>query len=342
MKRIVLLLSAFLLLFMTASCSSDDNNENIVADYNYGFSFSISVTDINNNNLLSANKSDDSYYIEDISIKSTREKDNITLVSQTYSTGLVSDETVTKLLVNVDSYESDGIIEHGFVIQWYDSKMADTIIFEIEKSNNDISCKSISVNNTLERFTSFPYSPQIIHITKITPSEYRLLDKNNSETLIEKEVDGLKFSFWLSDIDDKTTNIFNEKDVRERGFKFNMSLTNNSDRNIFIDNFEIEPYLSNIFNAYDDKFIGRSCAMFNDILLIHKIQPGETHFESMYWCNENMYNGKPLQTGKYYTYFGKNITYESGDNYDIGDATKTNTTRKTVKIPPMLINFEVK
>ena len=196
MKRIVFLLSAFLLLFMTESCSPGNNED--VTDNNYKFSFSILVTDINNKNLLSVNKSDDSYYIEDISIKSTHEKDNITFeknVLQTaYSTGLVADETVNipTLLVNVDSYGPDGIIEHGFVIQWDDSKMSDTIIFEIEKNKNDISCKSISVNNTLERFTSFPYfpySPQIIHITKITPLEYRLLDKNYNETLIEKEVD---------------------------------------------------------------------------------------------------------------------------------------------------------
>ena len=88
-----------------------------------------------------------------------------------------------------------------------------------------------------------------------TTVKFIVLDKNNSETLIEKEVDGLKFSFWLSDIDDKTTNIFDEKDVRERGFKFNISLKNNSNQNIFIGNSEISPYLSNIFNAYDDKFI---------------------------------------------------------------------------------------
>ena len=169
------------------------------------------------------------------------------------------------------------------------------------------------------------------------------LDFTENDTLIEKEVDGLKFSFWLSDMDDKRTNIFNKKDIRERGFNFNLSLTNNSDKNIYITNGDIEPFLSEVFDA-DSNYIGRSCALFNDIYILYKIQPGETHYESLFWCryDVNTRDAISLPAGKYYTYYSRSLTYRSGDNYDLFDDTKNTTTRKTIEIPSMFINFEVK
>ena len=347
MKHIFFLLVAFILLFMTASCSSDDNSEETVTTENkYNFSFSVMAVDINGNNLLSGIKSDDCYYIDDVSIKPLQENDNVTLETiddrNLYSADF--DAVDTKLLVSVDSYGFDGTITHQFVIQLNKNNniITDTISFEIEKNQNNILCKNIFVNNTLKLLADNSF-PQTIHIVKIAPSVYDQLEKNNNETLIEKEVDGLKFSFWLSDMDDKTTNIFDKKDIGERGFKFNMLLTNNSDQNIYIDNSNIGPYLSNVFDI-DNNYKGRSCVRFPQILALYKIQPGETHYESLSWCSYdlNIPDNTQLPAGKYYTYFGKNITYESGDNYDILDHTKTNTTRKTVKIPHMLINFEVK
>ena len=351
MKRIAFFICAFILLLITASCSSDKNEEPIITDNNYKFSFSIWVSDFNGNNLLSPYKSDEIYCIEDISVTPLHEKDIVNLETSAhktvYSNSLVADESFnsTSLVVNVESYGSDGIIPHEFVIQWEknNNKITDTIIYEIEKNNKNILCKNIFVNNAQKRLADEPSFPQTIYFAKINPSAYNLLDKNNNETRIEKEVDGLKFSFWLSDMDDKTTNIFNEKEVKERGFKFNMSLTNNRDQNIFIDNDAISPSLSNVFNS-DDVFIGRSCVNFLAIYTNYKIKPGETHYESLTWCSydENSLGSILLPAGKYYTFFYKNLKYESGDNYDIIDASKTNTSRKTIEIPHIFINFEVK
>jgi len=158
-------------------------------------------------------------------------------------------------------------------------------------------------------------------------------DDNSEEAIIEKGSDGLEFSFWLSDMDDKRTNIFDEKDIKERGFYFNMSLTNNSDKNIYITNGDIMPFLSEVFDT-DSNYIGRSCAQFTDIYILYKIQPGETHYESLFWCryNVNTHDAILLPAGNYYTYFSRSLTYKSGDNYDL----------KTIEIPPMYINFEVK
>ena len=169
------------------------------------------------------------------------------------------------------------------------------------------------------------------------------LDLTEIETLTKIEVDDLKFSFWLSDMDDKRTNIFDEKDIKERGFIFNMSLTNNSDQNIFIGSGQIAPYLSDVFDMHSN-YIGHSCAMHADILTIYKIQPGETHYEGSVWCgyDVNTFGAILLPAGKYYTNFNRNLTYRSGDNYDLFDDTKNTTTRKTIEIPSMFINFEVK
>ena len=349
MKRIAFFISAFILLLITASCSSDKNEEPIVTDNNYKFSFAIWVTDFNGNNLLSINKSDNNYYIEDISITPILKKDNVTfetVVDQTVYSSLVATEyNSAALFVHVNSYGSDGSISHEFVVQWKKNNRitTDTITYEIEKNYNNISCKSIFVNNTRKFLTDNPSFSQTIHLSKMAPSVYDLLDKNNSEVLIEKEIQGLKFSFWLSDMNDKITNTFDEKDVKERGFKFNMALTNNSGQNIFIDNDDIAPSLSNVFNS-DDVFIGRSCVNFLDIYTVHKIKPGETHYESLSWCSYyvNLWGSMLLPAGKYYTFFCKNLTYEFGDNYDMIDASKTNTTRKTIEIPHIFINFEVK
>ena len=167
--------------------------------------------------------------------------------------------------------------------------------------------------------------------------------ENHDLALVEKEIDGLKFSFWLSDMDGDTTNIFDEKDISERGFNFNMLLTNNSDQNIFIDNGDIGPYLSYVFDV-DSICIGSTCDTYVAIQIIDKIKPGETYFNSRRWCGSdvNSPNIKLLLAGKYYTYFGESIVYQSGDNFDILDETKSNTTRKTVEVPKMVINFEVK
>ena len=110
-----------------------------------------------------------------------------------------------------------------------------------------------------------------------------------------------------------------------------------------IGTYVIGPYLSNVFNA-DNNYIGRSCLKFQDILIIKKIQPGETYHESLLWCgyDVNTPDINPLPAGKYYSYYGKKLIYESGDIYDIFDYTKTNTTTKTIEIPYMFINFEVK
>ena len=350
MKRITSFLSVFALLFIIISCSTDNNKESeIIVDNNYKFSFSIAVTDFDGKYILSNTKSDDNFCTDDISIKPLKENDNVsfeTIVDQTtYSAGIIATETNNaKLLVNVESQEPDGIITHKFVIQWdkNNSKVTDTVTYEIEKTQNNISCKNLFVNNTQKYLTS-DHFPQFIYITKITPSVYNLLDKNNNEALLEKEIDGIKISFWLSDMDDKITNIFDEKDISERGFNFNISLTNNSDQNIFITNDVIGSYLSNVFNA-DNNYIGRTCHRFEQILAIYKIPPGETHYESLLWCgyDVNTPDISPLPAGKYYTYYGKKLTYESGENYDIFDDAKNNTTTKTIEIPYMFINFEVK
>ena len=349
MKRIALFLSALVLLYTITSCNDDNTKEIVVTESNYNFSFIIRLSDIHCNNLLSQIKSDDSFNVDDISIRPLQENDNVTvktIVDQTVcSAGLVADETVNsaKLLVDIDSYGSDGIITHEFVIQYdkNNSKTTDTITCEIDKNKTNILCKSILVNNIRKSLADGSF-PQSILIMKTAPSVYNSIDKDNYETLIEKEVDGLKFSFWLSDMDDKTTNIFDEKDIRERGFKFNMSLTNNTDRNVFTKN-EFGPYLSDVFDI-NNNYKGRSCRMFDFLLRIDKIQPGETRYESIPWCSYDVNNPdiELLPVGKYYTYFSKSYTYEHGDNYDNFDHTKTNTTRKTIDIPLMYINFEVK
>ena len=359
MKQIYFLISAFMFLFMTASCGHDNNNEDTVfIDNNYEFSFVIELSDIYNNNLLSyVNSGDSLYNADNISIKSLQEDDNVTfktVVNQTssYSAGLVADETNSaRLLVDVDSYGADGIIKHDFVIQWdkNNNKKTDTITCEIYKNNNNITLNSLLVNN-IRNPLSDGYFPQTIRILKVAPSLFNVIDKNNNETLIEKEVDGIKFSFWLSDMDDNITNIFDANDVCGRGLKFNMSLTNNTDQNIFIDDKgDVSRYLRNVFDI-DNNYIGRNYIVYQDILAIAKIQPGETHHESVSWMvfetmtsyDISMPYICSLPAGKYFTYFCKSFTYEHGDNYDIFDHSKTNTTRKTIDVPLMYINFEVK
>ena len=359
MKQIYFLISAFMFLFMTASCGHDNNSEDTVfIDNNYEFSFVIELYDINNNNLLSYVQYVDSLFnADDISIKSLQEDDNVTFrtdVDRTlsYGTRLVADDrNSTRLIVDVDSYGADGIIKHDFVIQWNknNSKMTDTISCDIYKNNNNITINSLRVNNIGVPLANDFYR-QTIRILKIAPLLFNQIDKNNNETLLEREVDGLKFSYWLSDMDDKITNIFDAKDVCERGLKFNMSITNNTDQNIFLDDKgDVSRYLRNVFDI-DNNYIGREYIVFQDILAIAKIQPGETHYESVPWIlydtmpdhDEIMPHPCSLPVGNYFTYFCRNFTYEQGDNYDIFDHSKTNTTKKTIEIPLMYINFEVK
>ena len=160
--------------------------------------------------------------------------------------------------------------------------------------------------------------------------------------IIEKEIDGLKFSFWLSDKDGNETNIFDEEDVKERGFLLNISLTNNGDKNIFIDDTVFSQSFSNVFNAVDN-YVGWSCFMVPDIYIVYKIQPGETHYKSIPWgiYDEHINCTMILPAGKYHTSFSKKFTYEYGDNYNLTDIVKTTKT-KTIEIPDMLIDFEVK
>ena len=346
-------------LFMTASCGHDDNSgEPVVTNNNYKFSFVIELSDIYNNNLLSYVQHVDSLFNADnISIKSLQEDDIVTFKTDvdrtlSYGAGLVADDkNSARLLVDVASYGFDGMIKHDFVIQWdkNNSKITDTITCEIYKNNNNITINSLLINNIRNPLADVSF-PQTIRILKIAPLLFNQIDKNNNETLIEKEVDGIKFSFWLSDMDDNITNIFDANDVCGRGLKFNMSLTNNTDQNLFIDDKgDVSRYLRNVFDI-DNNYIGRNYIVYQDILAIAKIQPGETHHESVSWMvfetmtsyDISMPYICSLPAGKYFTYFCKSFTYEHGDNYDIFDHTKTNTIRKTIEVPLMYINFEVK
>ena len=176
MKRIAFLLSIITLSSIIISCSTDNNKEqDIISDNNYKFSFSVGVVDFDGKYILSNIKSDDNFCTDDISIKPLKENDNVsfeTIVDQTtYSASIIATETNNaKLLVNVESQEPDGIITHKFVIQWdkNNSKVTDTITYEIEKTQNNISCKNLFVNNTQKHLTS-DHFPQFIYITRITP-----------------------------------------------------------------------------------------------------------------------------------------------------------------------------
>ncbi|MDR2913346.1 MAG: hypothetical protein LBV74_00675 [Tannerella sp.] len=330
MKKLTICLNIAIVLCMFVSCDSE--NKNLDED-DYSFSFAIIIKNINQDNLLSQNKSDNKYCKGDITVKPLQSNDHASFDIEEYPYG-----NQLQLKINLDSYGPNGKTLHRIAIEWnHDSKVTtDTIVCEINKYDKTVLIKNIWVNNTLQQLYDIS-SYQLIQIIKTDPATPNLYDANNNNTRVEKEIDNLKFTFWLSDRDGYETNLFSEEDVKERGFAFNISLTNNSEQTIYISNDFGRP-LGKIFNT-ENIFIGSTCAQSADILIIYSIKPGETHAASQIWCpyNKNILGAdKVLPAGKYYTYFNQTLPYYINYTIDGYDA------RHIIEIPIMIINIEIK
>lgn len=292
--------------FVFTSCSSD-NGDKDESHSDYSFSFKVLAYSSNQKTTLSSPYDKDVvyyYYKDDIIVKSLQETDLVEL-DITQATDHFAD-----LKIDITSHGPDGIATHNIVIEWkYNNTMTrDSIVCEIEKSENNILVKNIWVNNVLNYTSSMEKEQPIISITKVSPEVLEVYDINNNVSRIEKEVDSLIYVFWLSDVEGKETNIFSEQDVKDKGFMMNFSLTNNSKYTVY----KLGTFWSSLGFVFDGEHRNKlhSCNTFSSNMNIADtydidLNPGKTFFYSQNWCpyNENEPTVNLLPAGKYYTYY---------------------------------------
>ncbi len=311
---------------VVVSCDSDSDNDDRANENSYTFGYTVSVRDINGRNLLNENTKKEHFSINEVMVKALSDKDLVTSKISTNGSEYI-------MYIKIESFDTDGISTHSQVLKWeYENgTVTDTILCEIEKTGSTIICKKIWVNNHLkwDHVTS-NMTPWFI-LTKISPEYISLRDDKNSDSRVEEVVNGIKFAFWLSDMDGNETNLFDRDDVEKRGFNFNLSVTNNTNEVISFDNDALAPFLGYVFDLERNEGM-RTCVIFEDILIIHEVKPGETHYEKRWWCNsiDDFMDSRLLPPGKYYTYFYK-------EKFKINTASQ-----KEMNIPPMFINLEIK
>jgi len=298
-----LLILAFFVAFV--SCNTDsgdvisDNSSDIDNVNTFTFNYTVWIIDISGGNMPNA---------KDFVVEALSDKDIIAKIEYGNS----------DINIEIESQETDKVSIHSHVLKWeYEDKtVTDTIRFEIERSGNVIEYKNIWVNNSFDWSTEAPGIPRI-RLFKLSPEYIALRDENSTDSRIEKYINGLKFAYWLSDMDGNETNIFDKSDVDERGFDFNFSITNNTEYPIMFENVDIAiPYFALDMGGY------RVRGAFNLVtgMPIYTLNPGETHHETLWWCTSEYMYSSVLPAGKYFTYFRN----------------------ERFKIPPIFINFEIK
>lgn len=156
MKKITILLNAFIALFLMSACSSDSEieqekkqnteQENTVESA-YTFAYSVSITDHDGNNLLSKNPLTDSGLYGEYHLYLKTEED-----SQATFKIASSDDTPLHLNVVVDAQGKEGLNTHTMTLQCGSGNMAtvDRITCEVERNGENVSCTKIWVNNALK------------------------------------------------------------------------------------------------------------------------------------------------------------------------------------------------
>jgi len=305
-----LLILAFL---AVASCQTSDNLDGNLDDKNdtdsiYKFGYAIYV---HTDGIGSSSEN-----IKDVKAEALSDNDKI--LSE-----ITTNEHGSKILnVEIEPFDTDGISKHSHVLKWeYGGiTVTDTVLCEFEKNENTIAVKKIWVNNHLRWVSMTSDDAPRFRLTKITPEHISLRDENSTASRIEKDINGLKFVYWLSDADGNEMNAFDKNDVDERGFNFNLSVTNNTGEKISFKNTALR-FHGNIFETARNEAV-YSCQVYHGILFTYEVMPGETHYEKRWWCTSEYTPSWSLSSGKYCAYF-------YNENFN-------------VNIPAMFINFEIK
>lgn len=330
MKQIAILLFITTACLAINSCSADSSEMDNQAENGYTFAFGMHVLDpLDSTNKLSDSPSENTYCKEDITIESLQKDDMIRFdfeLNSTYKHRL--------LKIYVSAERENGESTHNMVIKWKKNGWVstDTVLCEISKVD-----KTISINNLLFNKQPLILAQNECSITKRSFDILQFYDANDKSTRVEREVDGFTFRYWLTDKDGRETTVFDMNDIKENGFVFHISMTNNREETVYLTN----SFGQSISAVYDTnhQFKGRSCQQFPDIYLTYPINPGETQHETLIWCPYNETVGgadKLLSAGTYYTFVHDKQTYFIG--YKNGSDSGT---RYTVEIPPMFLNFEV-
>lgn len=324
MKKLIVNLFLILVSLVVVSCDSD--NDSSAYENSYTFGYTVWIRDIDGRNLLNENVEKKFFSADKVMVKALSEKDNVTFEISTNDS-----ENVVK--VEIEPFDTEGVLMHLQVLKWeYENEtITDTVRCEIEKSGNAMICKKIWVNNHLKwEHVATDINPWFA-LTKISPEHIGLRDEKNTDSRVDTVIEGIKFVYWLSDMDGNETNSFDRHDVEERGFNFNLSVVNNTNEVISFDNDAFAPFLGYVFDLEKNEAM-RTCVQFEDIFINYEIRPGEIHHEKIGWCNsiDNLVDSRLLSSGKYYTYFYK-------EKLNINMAPE-----KTINIPPMFINIEIK
>ena len=300
-----LLILAFFVAVVSCNTNSgdviSDNSSDIDSENTFTFSYTVFISDISGEETPNA---------KDLEVETLSDKDRVTKIE--YGSSSIN--------IEIESQETDEASIHSHVLTWkYENEtVTDSITFEIERSGNVIEYKSIWVNNSFD--WSIGGRPEIPHIRllKLSPEYIGLRDENSTDSRIEKDMNGLKFAYWLSDMDGNETNIFNKSDVDERGLDFNFSITNNTDYPIMFENADIT--LGRYALDMGGYRVRGACNIEHGALIEYILNPGETHHMVRWWCTSEYMFGNVLPAGKYFTYFRN----------------------ERFKIPPIFINFEIK
>lgn len=332
MKRFTINLFLMLTSLVVVSCDSD--NDDKAYENSYMFRYTVSVRDINGKNLLNENAEKGLFSVDEVIVETLSDEDKVT------SEINESDYTMD---IKIKSPDTDGVSTHSQVLKWkYENEtVTDTVLCEIEKAGNTINCKKIWVNNHLRWDRAASGITPRITLTRISPEHIRLRDEKSTVSRVEEVVDGIKFVFWLSDMDGNETNVFDWHEIEKQGFNFNLSVTNNTNEMISFNNCDLAPFLGYVFDPERKEAI-QTYIISNDILIIHEVKPGETHYEKLpwrekiWWRNidgdsiDDLMDSPFLSSGKYYTCFYK-------EKFNINIASQ-----KEINIPPMFINIEIK
>lgn len=314
MKRMIyLFLGLTFVAFVSCRDHDGDDVGNVGDEKTYTFGYSVVVRDINGNSLLSENT-------KQPIIKALSDKDKA-------ASEITTNEYGDIMNIEIESSDINGVSMHSQALIWeYENGITtDTILCEIEKVGDVTTLKKIWVNDHLKWDIEIPAAPWRITLTKISPKHIGLRDEKSTDSRIEKEVDGIKFGYWLSDMDGNETSLFDRNEVEERGFNFNLSVTNNTNKPISFNKHAL--YFKGYVLGMEGYEVMRTCELTEDILFTIEVMPGETYSEKRWWCTSDVMYSRPLSSGKYYTYF-----YNESFN----------TNERKINIPVMFINFEIK
>ena len=331
------ILNTIILLFVLVSCNNDTNPIIDESCSEYSLIFNIIVEDVDGNYLLNGRP----YSESDISIKPLQENDTIVRSRVVYNYVVKYEYSIN---LELASSAPNGIKTHKFVIEWNHSETVttDTISCEIYKTDTVVSMRKVWVNNILNHspsvYADTPLFPHTVStLIKVNPDFASAYDINNSAAYAEKEEGGIKYRFWLSDIEGREVNVFDEQTVRDEGFLFNISVTNNTGkaqricalgtRGIFDPEHKYRGSILQDLLPYSCNYAAR----------ITVVNHGEIYKRSERWCHDE----NPrflLPKGKYYAYSRGKINVTPNDFW----VPNIMPVEYDMDMSVMMVNFEVK